>query len=443
MVDDIDDLDRPVAAVVHQVVAAGARAPGGLGGPRRARALGPPAPRWDEVVTTIELEPLDRDDADGVVEDLLGGPVDARSLEWVWAAARGHPGWIVALLGATRAAGAWEGRAGLWSLSEDEALVPDRDLVARLDGLAPEVRAVLEVLALVGSIPIEVAESLGGPGPLVAAERAGLVRTEEDADGGLWCAVPSRIVAAALRARMDRPTEVARWDTAAEATARADQRVPALALVRGLALVGAERAGPEAAAEDLDAVLAGAVAAYTLSRWEDCVALAGVGVADPPRRPVPDLAHPRPRDAGRPRRHPRPVRRGARGRCRPRVPGPPRHDHRGEPVPLRRPGRGLRHHGPGPGRQPAPRPSGGLDVFESRLRSFGGDQDTALALVAPVVHGGVPPRRPRGDPAASPSRSRSRPRAAGRGPDRPASVAALRVTWPRPWPASTRPSPWP
>lgn len=382
VVDDIDDLDFPAAAAVHQVVAAGSArlvASATRGGSDRA---GAPAPRWDDVATTIELEPLDRADADLVVEALRGGPVDARSLEWVWAAARGHPGWITALDEATAAAGLWEPRAGLWRLSRDEAVVSDGALVARLDGLDLEVRVVLEALALVGSIPIDAAEALGGATPLVAAERAGLVRTEEGVGGDLWCAVPSRIVAAALRARLSPGTEVERWDRAVRAIESSPRPVPATVLARGRALVGAGRVGPEATDDDLDAVLAGAAAAYTLSRWHDSVTLAGAVWRV--RRDAPSLAsltvalgmlsdHRAIRSLSDEVYEVEAVD-GSLAQHAMTIAISQFHsdDREGAFATTERARRasGPAAHGP-------------LDVFESRLRSFGGDQESALSLVTP------------------------------------------------------------
>ncbi len=274
VVHGLDALDGPTAAVVHQVVAAGG---GHLlasvqpGDPTRPDGT---APWWWDVAGRVDLGPLAREDADTLVERLVGGPVDATGRERLWASTRGHPGWIVAVVAALRADGGWTREAGLWGMGDEVVATAEVDLLTRLVGLAPEVRAVLQALALVEALPIADAEALGGAGPLVEAERRALVRTHAGGDGSLWCSVASRLVTSALRGAMDPVDEVARWARVAEVLEASCDDAPDTALARARALVGAGRAGPHATDADLDVVLAGAAAAQTLSRWQAAADLA-------------------------------------------------------------------------------------------------------------------------------------------------------------------------
>lgn len=273
VVDDLDEVDDATSAVLHHAVATG-----------RARLLatvgdapaGSDASRvwWRDMVARVELPPLDRDGSDELVERLAGGAVDAASRERLWLMARGHPGWLVAAVGATRAAGAWTRHAGLCSLTGDLADTVDPEVLAQVDALPAAVRAVLQPLALADAIAIDDAEALGGSGPLADAERRGLVRVVERPDGTLWCAVASRLVATALGATRDPSVATASWRRVAEVLAASASTAPETVLTRGLALVGAGWADPPRDDEDRDALVRGAEAAYDLSRWEDCVTLA-------------------------------------------------------------------------------------------------------------------------------------------------------------------------
>lgn len=274
VVDEVDRVDDATSAVLHHVVTSG-----------RARLLatvreapGAPDPAlawWRDLVDRLDLPPLDRDGSDELVERLAGGPVDAASRERLWLLARGHPGWLVAAIGATRASGAWARQSGLWSLTGDLDAIAAPEVLALVDQLPADVRAVLHALALADRLLIDDAEALGGSGPLAEAERRGLVRVDEGRDGALWCSVASRLVASALAASRDPAGAVRAWRRVADVLATSPSRGSETALARGLALVGAGWADPPRDAVDQAALLAGAEAASELSRWDDCAELAG------------------------------------------------------------------------------------------------------------------------------------------------------------------------
>lgn len=380
VVDELDTVDDGTSAVLHHAVSAGrARL---LATVRAADGIADAA-WWRDIVARVELPALDRDGSDELVERLAGGPVDAASRERLWLLARGHPGWLVAAVGATRAAGAWVREAGLWCLVGDLAATADPEVLAQVDALPAEVRDVLEALALADHLTIDDAEALGGSGPLADAERRGLVRVDEGRDGALWCSVASRLVASALGATRDPAHAEASWRRLADVLARSTSTAEETALTRGRALVGAGWADPPRDDADRDALVRGAEAAFELTRWEDCVALAE-----------------------------RAWRAGAGGRALQVL--TVSLGHLGDPAAIAALSDDLagldldddgvvshadtiaisQFHANDPAhafataqraREAAPARRPVIDVFESRLRSFGGDQVTARALVEPWV----------------------------------------------------------
>lgn len=383
VVDELDAVDDGTSAVLHHAVSAGrarllatVRAdPGGAADASLAW--------WRDIVARVELPALDRDGSDELVERLAGGPVDAATRERLWLLARGHPGWLVAAVGATRAAGAWVREAGLWCLTGDLAATADPEVLAQVDALPADVRAVLEALALADHLTIDDAEALGGSGPLADAERRGLVRVDEGRDGELWCAVASRLVATALGATRDRAHATASWRRLAEVLASSRSEADETKLTRGLALIGAGWADPPRDEVDRDALVRAAEAAFELTRWEDCVAVAerawraGAGMRALTQLTI-ALGH-----LGDP---------AAIAALTDDLAGLDLDDaaivshsdsiavsqfHANDPEQAFATAERARE------TAPAERPS--IDVFEARLRSFGGDQATARALVEPWV----------------------------------------------------------
>ncbi|CAN5569125.1 LuxR family transcriptional regulator [soil metagenome] len=381
-VDGLDRLADPVAAVVHQVVASGAALLLASAGPTDPSLTDLGAPWWWDVASRVEIAALGRDDADRLAERLIGGPIDAPSRDRLWVSAQGNHGWIVAMAEATREGGGWAWRGGLWHMAGKGGSAVDAGILAELEALPVDVRTVLEVLALSEALPIDDAEEIAGPGPLVEAERRRLVRTDEASDGALWCAVASRLVGTALRSSLGPPDERRRWGRVAEVLARSTTSGPLIRLGRGRAILGAGRAGSGARTADLDAVLAGAAAAHTLSRWEDGASLAG-SVWRARRDPVAltaltlslgmlsdheairTLSAELQAHGAHPEAHARHATTIAISQF-----------HTGDPAGAFATTARARATGP-------PSARGALEVFESRLRSFAGDQDEADALAAP------------------------------------------------------------
>jgi DNA-binding CsgD family transcriptional regulator len=182
-VDDAHLLDGLSAHVVHQLAQArGTRMVVTLrtGGdePDAVTAL------WkDGLLTRLDLEPLSVDASRGLVEDALGGPVDARSARRFWKLTGGNALFLRQLLKDQVAAGRLRQVAGVWMWDGDVAVSQSiSDMVGRqLGRLTPELALVVDTLSqceplavdvlcdLVRRIDLEVAEQMH----LVAVERTG------------------------------------------------------------------------------------------------------------------------------------------------------------------------------------------------------------------------------------------------------------------------------
>lgn len=281
VVDGIQAADPVTVAAVHQAVTSGrVRLLAGVREPVEAidASDGRAELRWPGDVDRIDLAPLDRRASDDLVESLAGGPVDAATRDLLWNLARGHPAWIVAAVTSTRDEHRWVTDAGLLRLPPEAATLVDPDVLRSVAALSAAARAALEGLALAGRLPIDAAEALEGAGPLTEAERRGLVRAESSDDGLLWVEPASRLVAEAVGA----PTPdlaVVRWsriaDVLADPCAGDGPAPPEVTVIRGRAILGAERGEPPVASVDRDALVAGARASELLCRWDDAVAQAG------------------------------------------------------------------------------------------------------------------------------------------------------------------------
>ncbi len=154
-VDDGQHLDDASATLVHQLVASGeafavVTLRRGERVPDALQAL------WkDELCELIELEPLPREALDGLLAAALGGPVDGRSLLALWELTQGNALFLRELVHYGAARGMLAEDGGVWRW-HGELGVGSRlaELVgARLDGLTPEERAALEVVAV--GAPVE------------------------------------------------------------------------------------------------------------------------------------------------------------------------------------------------------------------------------------------------------------------------------------------------
>jgi DNA-binding NarL/FixJ family response regulator len=124
----------------------------------------------------LELQHLDADDTATVVETVLGGPVDQGALGWVFDSSQGNALYVRELVLGAVDSGALAEAGGLWRLSAKPSMSrPLAELVAqRLDGLTPDERGVLELLALGEPLPVDEVATLADRDSLLSTEARGM-----------------------------------------------------------------------------------------------------------------------------------------------------------------------------------------------------------------------------------------------------------------------------
>lgn len=216
--DDLQRFDAASATLVQQAVVErrlhllGALRPALPGAPAAGGAGTAPdavTRLWkDELVERVDLLPLARAGADEMLEELVGGSVDAatRSRLWLWS--EGNPQLLTELVAETRAEGGWRHSSGLWRLERGAEAGPLRSptlaatLDARLAGASEGVTDVVDALALAGRLPVGVLARLVGPGALAGAERARLAATTDDESGDRVVHLANPFFADLRRARL-------------------------------------------------------------------------------------------------------------------------------------------------------------------------------------------------------------------------------------------------
>ena len=182
VVDDAHLLDDGSAALVHQLVLEGScsvlatmRTPG--------PAPDPVTALWKEgLAERIDLGVLSEDEVREVATAAVGGPVAAASVRRLWQVSGGNALYVRELLVGAVASGALEDDRGIWTLRLP-LTAPDRlvELVAsRLDGLAPDTVAALELLAAGEPLGLALLESVTVPEALEDAERQALIEVGKD-----------------------------------------------------------------------------------------------------------------------------------------------------------------------------------------------------------------------------------------------------------------------
>jgi DNA-binding CsgD family transcriptional regulator len=182
-VDDAHLLDHQSVALLHHLTLA-----------RRAFLVltvrsGEPVPEglvglWkDELTEWLEVQPLSREDTNELVGAALGAQVEERTTLQLWELTLGNPLFLRELV-----VGALEDRSlmakdGLWRW-RDPAVVSRRlpgVLTARLDGLTPEERELMEVVSLGDPLEVGIVETLAASGSVERLELRGLLEEARQA----------------------------------------------------------------------------------------------------------------------------------------------------------------------------------------------------------------------------------------------------------------------
>ena len=217
VVDDAHLLDDGSAALVHQIVHEGScsvlasvRTPG--------PAPDPVTALWKEgLAERIDLGVLSEDEVRDLAAGVLGGPMAAASVRRLWQVSGGNALYIRELLTGAVGSGALADDRGVWTLRLP-LTAPDRliELVtSRLEGLAPDAVAVLELLAAGEPLEFALLESLTVPEGLEDAERQGLIEVRQDGGRSQAC-LAHPIYGEVLRRRTPRSRLRRMWALLAE-----------------------------------------------------------------------------------------------------------------------------------------------------------------------------------------------------------------------------------
>ena len=178
LVDDAQWLDDASATVVHQLCIDG-----------RMRMIvtmrsGEPVPasvsaflRNSEFDVTT-LQQMTVEDLSTLLRSTLGGPVDGATEARLLHAAGGNTFFLVELVHGVLSAGLLSLVGGLWRLSGDHPFAPllEDVLRAKFEPLSLEARDVVEMIALAGSLPLQMLATPQFAGAVEQLERIGLVR---------------------------------------------------------------------------------------------------------------------------------------------------------------------------------------------------------------------------------------------------------------------------
>ena len=181
VVDDAHHLDTLSATLVHQIALSG-----------MARLLltvrdGEPCPDaiialWkDDVLARCEIHPFDADESTVLLEQVLGGPVEGVSAVRMFDVSQGNPLYLRHLVEAAVNAGSLRQVEGVWKLRGEMRLTPELSTLIdqHLRALAPEVRTVLEFLAVEEPLSVSDLAEVAGLDAVDRAETAGVVTVSD------------------------------------------------------------------------------------------------------------------------------------------------------------------------------------------------------------------------------------------------------------------------
>lgn len=182
VIDDAHALDGHSAALVHHLALSGRCAMvitvrSGETAPDAVTAL------WkDEICERHEIQPLDRPEADELLDRVLRAPVDGATRHRLWEAARGNLMFLHELVVGGHESGALVLRDGLWRWQGRLPALPRmaEAVRARLEQLDRPAREALELATVGQPVDVEVLHRLAGQEAIVSLERAGLLHESRE-----------------------------------------------------------------------------------------------------------------------------------------------------------------------------------------------------------------------------------------------------------------------
>lgn len=183
LVDDLHLLDAASAVLLRQLMDAGAILLIGTvrAGEPHSKAVA--ALRGGDEVSRVDLTVLTAEQTEALLQAVLGGPVDRRTVHELSVASGGNVLYLRELVLGALTAGDLTEDGEIWHLREGRLPGTARltEVVgARLATAASAGRPVLELLALCEPLPPADAEALAPPRVLAALEEAGLIRVGQD-----------------------------------------------------------------------------------------------------------------------------------------------------------------------------------------------------------------------------------------------------------------------
>jgi DNA-binding NarL/FixJ family response regulator len=178
VVDDAHLLDDLSQTLVQQLAASGAVSL--VITIRAGSAPGLAALFRDGPAERLDLQPLEREQAERLVATALGGDVDTRTCERLWRLTRGNPLFLRELVESGQGSGHLRRRDGFWRW--DGEMRPSPRLIeivdAQVAGMDVAERAALEVLAVGEQLSLETLVGMSTTAAVAGLERIGLAAVE-------------------------------------------------------------------------------------------------------------------------------------------------------------------------------------------------------------------------------------------------------------------------
>lgn len=179
LVDDLHLLDNSSAALLGQLLDSGTIVLIGTArtGGQTSDVVNALLQRGDHI-RRIDLEHMVRDQVDGLLQRVLGGPLSRRALHALFSASGGNPLFLRELVLGAIAQGKLTLNDGVWDTSEEPLPVTPhlRDLIAgRIASSPPAARALLQSLAICRALSLTDATTLADRTDLESLERSGIV----------------------------------------------------------------------------------------------------------------------------------------------------------------------------------------------------------------------------------------------------------------------------